>query len=310
MGIHSVRTEQRHCKAWGSVPTPRPSRDALGSPSCAEVTPSVVRAGCRYGFADLAARLPRRLGRGSARSAGGWWPRLPDHVRPTYFGESSLMAWGLHTTRTGCFGTVGEPRPRSATTDVGIQTKVERAPRTQPKPHQRRIDPCPRDVCTADHRGGHAQARSEAEVGSPRVVAFPGLPRIRTCRIPASGSSRHGIRCATREDSRRRQRVPLQQPSHRRRRESALRAVAQPMPPRTDNTVQEAHHVYQLGGGVCLLHLGRWVSAERSGMVVRGRRRSRAARLSVGRERSGHVESVCDLWMPLPRWVGGVRTPL
>src|SRR5580658_8373815 len=140
MGIHSVRTEQRHCKAWGSVPTPRPSRDALGSPSCAEVTPSVVRAGCRYGFADLAARLPRRLGRGSARSAGGWWPRLPDHVRPTYFGESSLMAWGLHTTRTGCFGTVGEPRPRSATTDVGIQTKVERAPRTQPKPHQRRID--------------------------------------------------------------------------------------------------------------------------------------------------------------------------
>jgi hypothetical protein len=51
---------------------------------------------------------------------------------------------------------------------------------------------------------------SKTEVGSPRVVAFPGLPRIRTCGIPASGSSRHGIRCATREDSRRRQRIPLQ----------------------------------------------------------------------------------------------------
>jgi hypothetical protein len=31
-------------------------------------------------------------------------------------------------------------------------------------------------------------------VGSPRVVAFPGLPRIRTCRFPASYVARR-IRC-------------------------------------------------------------------------------------------------------------------
>src|SRR2546427_657678 len=30
-------------------------------------------------------------------------------------------------------------------------------------------------------------------VGSPRAVAHPGLPRIRTCAIDASGSSDHGF---------------------------------------------------------------------------------------------------------------------
>ena len=34
---------------------------------------------------------------------------------------------------------------------------------------------------------------AETELGSPREVALPGLPRIRTCGFPASGSSVHGF---------------------------------------------------------------------------------------------------------------------
>jgi len=33
----------------------------------------------------------------------------------------------------------------------------------------------------------------ESEAGWPRVVTYPGLPRIRTCPMKAYGSSSHGL---------------------------------------------------------------------------------------------------------------------
>jgi len=46
--------------------------------------------------------------------------------------------------------------------------------------------------------GGHAQlpqlgVAAAALVGSPQGIAPPRLPRFRTCRFPASGSSVHGF---------------------------------------------------------------------------------------------------------------------
>src|SRR5947199_10873353 len=68
--------------------------------------------------------------------------------------------------------------------------------------------------------------------GWPRVVAYPRLPRIRTCAINAYGSSSHGLAYTTtrRVDGHgRRERIAPQQPvEHRPREEATPSSACQP----------------------------------------------------------------------------------
>ena len=182
----------------GPPPTPAPPRRWLTS--LARMSPTVT-----------AARGARQARRGTPRvpsSRMGATGATGARRSPTDAAEldwTRRSAAGLWCARRGAVDSAAlvpqlarTTGPRPSTSD---SVEPKRAPRDGARPAAWPPDTCmragahwrerrrPRMRGVASSRGGAGVSKGVGGVGWPREITLPGLPQIRTCGIPASGSS-------------------------------------------------------------------------------------------------------------------------